>query len=85
MVIGQFAKKMSQVSSKFKVIQCSNTDNCFATVIEGQPVINCDKEFLSKVEETTHTDWGESSISAREIGHHANFHTIDGTGGRPIK
>ena len=84
-VIGQFAKKMGQVSSKFKVMQCSNTDNCFATVIEGQPYIIYDKEFLSKVEETTHTNWGAISILAHEIGHHANFHTIDGTGSRPEK
>jgi hypothetical protein len=84
-VIGQFAKKMGQISSKFKVMQCSNTDNCFATVIEGQPFIIYDKEFLSRVEETTRTDWGAISILAHEIGHHANFHTIDGTGSRPEK
>ena len=84
-VIVQFAKKMGQVSSKFKVMQCSNTDNCFATVIEGQPFIIYDKAFLSRVEETTHTDWGAISILAHEIGHHANFHTIDGTGSRPEK
>ncbi len=84
-VIRQFAKKMGQVSSKFKVMQCSNTDNCFATVIEGQPFIIYDKAFLSRVEETTHTDWGAISILAHEIGHHANFHTIDGTGSRPEK
>lgn len=84
-VIGQFAKKMGQVNSKFKVMQCSNTDNCFATVIEGQPFIIYDKAFLNRVEETTHTDWGAISILAHEIGHHANFHTIDGTGSRPEK
>jgi hypothetical protein len=37
------------------------------------------------VEETTRTDWGAISILAHEIGHHANFHTIDGTGSRPEK
>ena len=84
-VIRQFAKKMGQVNSKFKVMQCSNTDNCFATVIEGQPFIIYDNAFLSRVEETTHTDWGAISILAHEIGHHANFHTIDGTGSRPEK
>ena len=84
-VIRQFAKKMGQVNSKFKVMQCSNTDNCFATVIEGQPFIIYDNAFLNRVEETTHTDWGAISILAHEIGHHANFHTIDGTGSRPEK
>lgn len=84
-VIGQFAKKMGQVTSKFKVMQCSNTDNCFATIIEGQPFIIYDKAFLNRVEETTHTDWGAISILAHEIGHHANFHTIGGTGSRPEK
>jgi len=84
-VIREFAKKMGQVNSKFKVMQCSNTDNCFATVIEGHPFIIYDNAFLSRVEETTHTDWGAISILAHEIGHHANFHTIDGTGSRPEK
>jgi hypothetical protein len=84
-VIRRFAKKMGQVNSKFKVMQCSNTDNCFATVIEGQPFIIYDNAFLSRVEETTRTDWGAVSILAHEIGHHANFHTIDGTGSRPEK
>ena len=84
-VIGQFAQKMGQVNSKFKVMQCANTDNCFATVIEGQPYIIYDRDFLNRVEETTQTDWGAVSILAHEIGHHANFHTIDGTGSRPEK
>ncbi|MDZ7900611.1 MAG: hypothetical protein U5N85_21610 [Arcicella sp.] len=84
-VIGQFAQKMGQVSSKFKVMQCGNTDNCFATVIEGQPYIIYDRDFLNRVEETTQTDWAAVSILAHEIGHHANFHTIDGTGSRPEK
>lgn len=84
-VIGQFAKKMGQFQSKFKVMQCPNTDNCFATVIEGQPFIIYDNAFLNRVEETTRTDWAAVSILAHEIGHHANFHTIDGTGSRPDK
>jgi hypothetical protein len=84
-VIGQFAKKMGQFHSKFKVMQCSNTDNCFATVIEGQPYIIYDNAFLNRVEATTKTDWAAVSILAHEIGHHANFHTIDGTGSRPDK
>ena len=84
-VISKFAKKMGQVNSKFKVMQCSNTDNCFATVIDGQPFIIYDNAFLSRVEATTQTDWGAISILAHEIGHHANFHTIDGTGSRPEK
>ena len=84
-VIGQFAQKMGQINSKFKVMQCANTDNCFATVIEGQPYIIYDRDFLNRVEETTQTDWGAVSILAHEIGHHANFHTIDGTGSRPEK
>jgi hypothetical protein len=84
-VIGQFAQKMGQINSKFKVMQCGNTDNCFATVIEGQPYIIYDRDFLNRVEETTQTDWAAVSILAHEIGHHANFHTIDGTGSRPEK
>ncbi len=84
-VIGKFAKKMGQIHSKFKVMQCSNTDNCFATIIEGQPYIIYDRDFLGRVERTAQTDWAAISILAHEIGHHANFHTIDGEGSRPEK
>lgn len=84
-VIGKFAKKMGQFHSKFKVMQCSNTDNCFATIIEGQPYIIYDRDFLNRVERTAQTDWAAISILAHEIGHHANFHTIDKEGSRPEK
>ena len=66
-VISQFAQKMGQANSKFKVMQCANTDNCFATVIEGQPYIIYDRGFLNRVEETTQTDWGAVSVLAHEI------------------
>lgn len=84
-VIGKFARKMGQFHSKFKVMQCSNTDNCFATIINGQPYIIYDRDFLNRVERTAQTDWAAISILAHEIGHHANFHTIDKEGSRPEK
>lgn len=69
----------------FKVIECSNTDNCFATVLKGQRFIVYDAAFMQQIEEETETDWSAISIMAHEIGHHLQGHTIDGRGGQPIK
>ncbi|WP_394334406.1 M48 family metalloprotease [Spirosoma rigui] len=69
----------------FKVIECSNTDNCFATVLKGQRFIVYDGAFMQKIEEETETDWSAISIMAHEIGHHLQGHTIDGQGGQPQK
>ena len=69
----------------FKVIECSNTDNCFATVLKGQRFIVYDGAFMARIEEETETDWSAISIMAHEIGHHLQGHTIDGQGGQPIK
>ncbi|WP_420148654.1 M48 family metalloprotease [Spirosoma sp.] len=69
----------------FKVIECSNTDNCFATVLKGQRFIVYDGSFMQQIEEETETDWSAISIMAHEIGHHLQGHTIDGRGGQPQK
>ena len=69
----------------FKVVECSNTDNCFATVLKGQRFIVYDAAFMERIEEETETDWSAISIMAHEIGHHLQGHTIDGRGGQPIK
>ena len=69
----------------FKVVECSNTDNCFATVLKGQRFIVYDAAFMAGIEEETETDWSAISIMAHEIGHHLQGHTIDGRGGQPIK
>ncbi len=69
----------------FKVIECSNTDNCFATVLKGQRFIVYDAAFMQSIEEETETDWSAISIMAHEIGHHLQGHTIDGQGGQPQK
>ena len=69
----------------FNVIECSNTDNCFATVLKGQRFIVYDAAFMQQIEEETETDWSAISIMAHEIGHHLQGHTIDGRGGQPQK
>lgn len=69
----------------FVVVECPNTENCFATVVDGQRYIVYDGAFMKRVENMTHTDWGAISIVAHEIGHHLQGHTIDGRGSRPQK
>lgn len=69
----------------FKIMQCSNTQNCFATVVSGQRFIIYDGAFMQRIEDVTDTDWSAISIMAHEIGHHLQGHTIDGKGGQPQK
>ncbi|QKZ11373.1 M48 family metalloprotease [Spirosoma sp. KUDC1026] len=69
----------------FKIMECSNTENCFATVLKGQRYIVYDGAFMKSIEEETETDWSAISIMAHEIGHHLQGHTIDGRGGQPQK
>ncbi len=69
----------------FNVMECANTQNCFATVVAGQRFIIYDGAFMQRIEEETDTDWSAISIMAHEIGHHLQGHTIDGKGARPQK
>jgi hypothetical protein len=69
----------------FVVVECPNTENCFATVVDGKRFIIYDGQFMKQVESLTNTDWSAISIVAHEIGHHLQGHTIDGMGSRPEK
>ncbi|MFT4031129.1 MAG: hypothetical protein QM669_01790 [Siphonobacter sp.] len=69
----------------FQVIECPNTENCYATIISGVRYIVYDNSFLKLVEDRTHTNWASISIMAHEIGHHILGHTSDGMGSRPDK
>ncbi len=69
----------------FVVVECPNTENCFATVVDGKRFIIYDGNFMKKIQDLTNTDWSAISIVAHEIGHHLQGHTIDGMGSRPEK
>ena len=73
------------LNRNFKIIECPNTRNCFATVLSGQRFIIYDGAFMQRIEDVTDTDWSAVSIMAHEIGHHLQGHTIDGKGGQPQK
>ena len=73
------------LTRNFVVVECPNTENCFATVVDGQRFIIYDGQFMKQVENLTKTDWSATSIVAHEIGHHLQGHTIDGMGSRPSK
>jgi hypothetical protein len=73
---------------QFYLQECPNTDNCFATIVDGKSYIFYDKAFLKEVIKNTNTEgynWGALSILAHEIGHHVKSHVIDGLGSRQIK
>lgn len=73
------------LSRNFVVVECPNTENCFATVVDGKRFIIYDGQFMKQIENLTNTDWSATSIVAHEIGHHLQGHTIDGLGSRPEK
>jgi hypothetical protein len=83
-VVDRIIKRVG-LTRNFVVVECPNTQNCFATVVQGQRYIVYDGAFMKRVEDETHTDWGAISIVAHEIGHHLQGHTIDGKGSRPQK
>jgi hypothetical protein len=83
-VVDRIIKRVG-LTRNFVVVECPNTQNCFATVVQGQRYIVYDGAFMKRVENETHTDWGAISIVAHEIGHHLQGHTIDGKGSRPQK
>lgn len=83
-VVDQILRQVGLVRN-FVVVECPNTENCFATVVDGQRYIVYDGAFMKRVENMTNTDWSAISIVAHEIGHHLQGHTINATGSRPKK
>ena len=77
--------KQVGLARNFVVVECPNTENCFAAVADGQRYIVYDGAFMKRIENMTHTDWSAVSIVAHEIGHHLQGHTIDARGSRPQK
>ncbi|HEV7351151.1 hypothetical protein [Telluribacter sp.] len=73
------------LTRNFVVVECPESDNCFATVVDGKRFIIYDGKFMKQIENLTNTDWSAISIVAHEIGHHLQGHTIDGMGSRPSK
>jgi hypothetical protein len=73
------------LARNFAVVECPNTQNCFATWQNGVRYIVYDNSFMKLVEDRTNTDWASVSIMAHEIAHHLQGHTGDGTGSRPHK
>lgn len=72
--VKKIASLMNLSHCPFQMVECDNTDNCFATLVEGVPTIIYDRDFLNRVEEVTTKDWAAISILAHEVGHLAYYH-----------
>jgi len=72
--------KRSGLKQNFYVMECPNTDNCFAATRNGERLIVYDARFFSRLNSVTKTDWAALSILAHEIGHHLQGHTIKSGG-----
>jgi hypothetical protein len=68
--------RRSGLKQNFYVMECPNTDNCFAATRNGERLIVYDPAFMNKINNVTKTDWAALSILAHEIGHHLQGHTI---------
>lgn len=72
--VKKIASLMNLSRCPFQMVECDNTDNCFATLVEGVPTIIYDRDFLNRVEEVTNKDWAAISILAHEVGHLVYYH-----------
>jgi hypothetical protein len=68
--------RRSGLKQNFYVMECPNTDNCYAVTQNGERIIVYDAKFMQKINDMTKTDWGALSILAHEIGHHLQGHTL---------
>lgn len=72
--------KRSGLKQNFYVMECPQTDNCFAATRNGERLIVYDSKFFNRLNTVTKTDWAALSILAHEIGHHLQGHTIKSGG-----
>jgi hypothetical protein len=77
--------RRSGLKRNFYVMECPNTDNCFAAIQGQTRLIVYDGSFMKKANDLSKSDWGALSILAHEIGHHLQGHTIIEGGSDPIK
>jgi hypothetical protein len=77
--------RRSGLRRNFYIMECPNTDNCFAAVQGSTRLIVYDASFMKKANDLAKTDWGALSILAHEIGHHLQGHTIVPGGSDPNK
>ncbi|MBA4851640.1 M48 family metalloprotease [Emticicia sp. BO119] len=77
--------RRSGLKRNFYVMECPNTDNCFAAINGQTRLIVYDGAFMQKANSISKTDWGALSILAHEIGHHLQGHTIIEGGSDPQK
>lgn len=77
--------RRSGLKRNFYVMECPNTDNCFAAIQGQTRLIVYDGSFMKKANDLSKSDWGALSILAHEIGHHLQGHTIIEGGSDPTK
>ncbi len=64
-------------------VKAANVPNAAAMIYNNQRYILYSQQFVTQVNQATHTDWAAVSILAHEIGHHLNGHTLGLSGSRP--
>ena len=67
------------LSTNFTITE-QPTNTAVAYVKKGRRYIGYNRDFIGKLRERTHTDWGAMAVLAHEVGHHLLGHTL-----RPMK
>ncbi|MDC6404051.1 MULTISPECIES: M48 family metalloprotease [Maribacter] len=69
----------------FKIRQCPNIQNALASIQEDNsgkkdPYILYDPIWLSKMKNSSRTDWASIGVLAHEVGHLLNYHSLNNVG-----
>lgn len=77
--------RRSGLKQNFYVMECPNTQNCFAATKNGERLIVYDARFFEKLNTLSKSNWAALNILAHEIGHHLQGHTIKSGGSEHSK
>lgn len=76
--VADICRKMGVSSSHF-IVEAANVPNAQALILGGKRYIHYSPFYINKIQKQSQTYWAMIFTLAHEIGHHANYHTLDAT------
>ena len=65
------------VSPNIFIVEAANVANAEALILEGKRYIYYSPFYINQIKSNSQTDWSMIYVLSHEIGHHANYHTLD--------
>ena len=65
------------VSPNIFIVEAANVANAEALILEGKRYIYYSPFYINQIKYNSQTDWSMIYVLSHEIGHHANYHTLD--------